>query len=44
MVMEAGGTVTDQAGHPVGTRTPFVVAGNGLTHRRFFATFRDGFS
>ena len=44
MVMEAGGTVTDQAGQPVGTRTPFVVASNGPIHRRFLETLQDGSS
>ena len=44
MVMETKGTVTDQAGHPVSTRTPFVEASNGLTPSRFLETFRDGFS
>ena len=44
IVMEAGGTVTDQAGQPVGTRTPFVVASNGPIHRRFLETLRDGSS
>ena len=44
MVMEAGGTVTDQTGQPVGTRTPFVVASNGSIHRQFLETLRDGSS
>ncbi len=43
-VVAAKGTVTDQAGHPVSTRTPFVEASNGLTPGRFLETFRDGFS
>ncbi|MCE2527455.1 MAG: inositol monophosphatase [Actinomycetia bacterium] len=38
MVMEAGGTVTDQAGGPLRTDTPFVVASNGPIHQQFLAT------
>ena len=44
IVMEAGGTVTDQTGQPVRTRTPFVVASNGSIHRQFLETLRDGSS
>lgn len=44
MVTEAGGTVTDQAGRPVGTRTPFVAASNGGIHSQFLRTLRQGFS
>ncbi len=38
MVLEAGGKVTDQAGDPVGTGSPFVVASNGLIHNHFLQT------
>ncbi len=38
MVLEAGGMVTDQAGRPVETATPFVVATNGLFHRSLLDT------
>lgn len=41
MVLEAGGAVTDQHGQPVGTRTPFVVASNGLFQDQFLSTLRD---
>lgn len=41
MVLEAGGTVTDQHGEPVGTRTPFVVASNGSFQDQFLKTLRD---
>ena len=44
MVMEAGGKVTDQIGSPVGTRTPFVAATNGLIHQGFLETLQQGFS
>lgn len=44
MVTEAGGTVTDQTGNPVGTRTPFVAASNGGIHSQFLRTLRQGFS
>ena len=44
MVTEAGGTVTNQAGNRVGTRTPFVAASNGLIHDRFLETLQRGFS
>jgi len=44
MVTEAGGTVTDESGTPVGTRTPFVAATNGLIHHRFLETLQQGFS
>ncbi|MDE0132183.1 MAG: inositol monophosphatase family protein [bacterium] len=44
MVTEAGGAVTDQSGNPVGTRTPFVAASNGLIHQRFLETLQQGFS
>ena len=44
MVTEAGGTVTDQAGNPVGTRTPFVAASNGGIHSQFLHTLQQGFS
>lgn len=41
MVIEAGGTVTDQSGGAVTTRTPFVVASNGLIHDRFLETLGE---
>lgn len=41
LVMEAGGTVTNQLGEPVGASDPFVVASNGPIHRRFIQTLRD---
>ncbi len=44
MVTEAGGTVTDQSGNPVGTRTPFIAASNGLIHKSFLRTLQQGFS
>nr|MDE0500729.1 inositol monophosphatase family protein [bacterium] len=44
MVTEAGGMVTDQSGNPVGARTPFVAATNGLIHHRFLETLQQGFS
>ena len=44
MVAEAGGAVTDQSGNPVGTRTPFVAASNGLIHGEFLETLQQGFS
>ena len=44
MVAEAGGAVTDQSGNPVGVRTPFVAASNGLIHAEFLETLQQGFS
>ena len=44
MVAEAGGAVTDQSVNPVGTRTPFVAASNGLIHGEFLETLQQGFS
>ncbi len=44
MVAEAGGAVTDQSGNPVGARTPFVAATNGLIHTEFLETLQQGFS
>lgn len=44
LVTEAGGKVTDQSGNPVGTRTPFVAATNGLIHQRFLETLQQGIS
>ena len=41
LVLEAGGTVTNQLGEPVGPSDPFVVASNGRIHRRFIETLRD---
>lgn len=41
IVVEAGGEVTDQTGEPVGTRTPFVAATNGLFHDQFLETLAD---
>jgi len=39
--MEAGGTVTNQFGEPVGASDPFVVASNGSIHHSFIETLRD---
>ena len=41
LVMEAGGTVTNQLGDPVGASDPFVVASNGSIHHSFIETLRD---
>ena len=41
LVMEAGGTVTNQLGRPVGVSDSFVVASNGPIHQRFLETLRD---
>ena len=43
IVMEAGGKVTNLSGQPVGPAESFVVASNGLIHRRFLETLRDQF-
>ena len=41
LVMEAGGTVTNRMGEPVGASDPFVVASNGLIHQTFLETLSD---
>lgn len=40
LVMEAGGTVTDPRGEPVGPSERFVVASNGAIHSHFLQTLR----
>lgn len=41
LVTEAGGTVSDRSGRPVGASGGFVVASNGRIHRRFLHTLDD---
>ena len=41
LVMEAGGTVSDRSGRPVGPSGGFVVASNGRIHHRFLDTLSE---
>ena len=41
LVMEAGGTVSDRSGGPVGPSGGFVVASNGRIHRQFLDTLDE---
>jgi myo-inositol-1(or 4)-monophosphatase len=41
IVKEAGGTVSDVAGHPIGVYTPSIVATNGLIHADLSAVVDD---
>lgn len=41
LVMEAGGTVSDRSGRPVGPSGGFVVASNGRIHQRFLDTLGE---